>query len=75
MKKKTRFVIEALTFTVLGSLTGALIRKNRKLRKENNILEGRLINSRHLIKGLQKNNEILNYNIGKMASKRENNQK
>lgn len=71
MKKKTKFILKTLSIVLTGGTLGYLFSENRKLKRENNILEGKLLNSQYLIKGLQKNNERLNYDLGKRSSKKE----
>ena len=73
MEKRTKFLIGAISTFIFGGVVKALISDNRKLRAENKILKGELINSRHFIKGLQRNNEMLSYNLGKLASEKRNN--
>lgn len=72
MEKRTKFFIGAISTFIFGGVVKALVDNNRELRAENKILKGELINSRHFIKGLQKNNEMLNYNLGKLAGEKRN---
>lgn len=72
MEKRTKFFIGAISTFIFGGVVKALVDNNRELRAENKILKGELINSRHFIKGLQKNNEMLSYNLGKLAGEKRN---
>lgn len=74
MNKKTKFLIEVVVVSIGGCIIGSIFSKNKELRQRNQMLEGELENSRRFIRGLQKSNEMLSYNLGKLADRKSNKQ-